>query len=89
VEGEVTTITIWPFADAPQELQDLSTHGGDEDVLCILEGKRDDLPWQLSEVFSVTRVADDEPCRDYIEGWGHIQRVILPDGRLLVICAHA
>ncbi len=85
----MTKITMWPFYDAPQELQDLSTHGGDEDVLAVCEGKTDDLPWPLFELFSFTRQADGEQCRDYIEHWGHIQREMLPDGRMLVICAHA
>lgn len=29
-------IKVWPFYDAPKELQNLSPHGGDEDWLALI-----------------------------------------------------
>jgi hypothetical protein len=35
-------IRVWRFRDAPQELQDLSCHGGDEDWLALIPPKLTD-----------------------------------------------
>lgn len=32
----VNHIRVWRFSDAPEELRDLSTHGGDEDWLALV-----------------------------------------------------
>jgi len=37
-------IRIWKFTDAPQVLQELSPHGGDEDWLALV-------PWPYSEQY--------------------------------------
>jgi hypothetical protein len=41
------TITIWPFEDAPQEMRDLSQHGGDEDWVAFVPVSLEDryIPW--------------------------------------------
>ena len=84
----MTTITLWPWDDAPADLKVYSKHGGDEDWLAILDGDFDALPWRLQDVFNVG-LLDEDAYRWYIEGWGHVQRETLPDGRVLAIGAHA
>jgi len=34
-----TMILVWPFEDAPKDLQKLSTNGGDEDWLALVPDK--------------------------------------------------
>jgi len=46
----VIPIQVWRFHDAPKELQDLSTHGGDEDWLALIPPnyKAKDIHWAES-----------------------------------------
>ena len=43
-------IRVWPFGDAPEEYQALSTHGGDEDWVVVIPREYEDrgdwwVPW--------------------------------------------
>lgn len=38
-DKSLTCIRIWSWEDAPQQLKDLSEHGGDEDWLALLPPK--------------------------------------------------
>lgn len=44
---EIDYIRVWPFGMAPQALQDLSTHGGDEDWLAVVPPRLAEswIPW--------------------------------------------
>ena len=43
-------VQVWPFADAPKELRDLSTHAGDEDWVAVIPKAYTDtwFPWMDS-----------------------------------------
>lgn len=69
-------IKVWRFDDAPQELQDLSDHGGDEDWLALIPPHLTEhwFGWMESGTpFGVCRVSEHP----------------LPDGSLVRIGAHA
>lgn len=70
-------ILVWRFHDAPQEFQDLSRHGGDEDWLAVVPASMvgDYIPW-LEEGRGGFGVCDVEEHR-------------LADGRAVFIGAHA
>jgi len=46
-------IRVWRFQDAPEELKELSNHGGDEDWLALIPPKLKDayIPWIESGSF--------------------------------------
>lgn len=69
-------LVVWRFEDAPQYLQDLSDHGGDEDWLALLSPTLKDewIPWMESgSSFGVCRVS----------------RYELTDGSVVAIGAHS
>lgn len=69
-------ITLYYFEDAPQEWQDLSGHGGDEDFLIhVPAGQR----------------ASDLACklREEVLGRYHVSTQDLPNGDEIIIHAHA
>lgn len=74
-----TAILVWPFGDAPTELQALSTNGGDEDWLALVPPHltNSDIPW----------LGSDDDAGPF--GVCCINHYPLPDGRLVVIGAHA
>lgn len=76
-------ITIWAFLDAPEEYQQLSGHGGDEDwiIHCPVKFREYDWPFELP---SIVRGDDD-----YAMGWGFVERHILDNGDMVIIFAHA
>jgi len=39
MSDDIDYIRVWPFADAPRALRDLSPHGGDEDWLAVIPPK--------------------------------------------------
>lgn len=44
--NKVRAIQVWRFCDAPEEYQNLSAHGGDEDWLAIVPKEADGwIPW--------------------------------------------
>lgn len=56
-------IMVWRFHEAPQEFQDLSGHGGDEDWLAFVPSQYGDeyLPWAESGTrFGVCDVSQHE-----------------------------
>lgn len=68
-------IVVYRFEDAPAYMRAYSTNGGDEDWLAVLPARyKDDVPmWLDSQWFGCC-------CRD---------EYVLPDGRVIVIGAHA
>ena len=74
-ESEIqgNSILIWHWHNAPGELRSYSTHGGDEDWVALIPRDLDIPSWMDSEPFSICR--NDE--------------IILSDGRILIITAHA
>ncbi len=71
-------IRVWPFYDAPQELQDLSPHGGDEDWIAHVPAwlvKRGDEIWWAEEYSPFGR--------------GGVSTHDLPDGSRVLIGAHS
>jgi hypothetical protein len=46
-------IRVWPFADAPIELQAYSQNGGDEDWLAFVPVGYDDLPFLVARIVHV------------------------------------
>lgn len=73
-----TAITIWPFNEAPEHLQRLSTNGGDEDWVVIFpDGMTvDNMPWSIERAIDALQVCDTS----YYSA---------PDGRLVAITCHA
>ena len=67
-------IRVWPFYEAPEELQALSEHGGDEDWLALVPVSFGDtwLPWLEGRQFG----------KDVTE---HLR----PDGSRVFISAHS
>ncbi len=70
-------ITIWYFQDAPQEYQDLSTHGGDEDYVMLVTGI-------MHESF-----LPDSIVRRGLLGASSTDKHDLPNGDIVYIGAHA
>jgi hypothetical protein len=69
-------IIVWAFHDAPADLRALSTHGGDEDWLAVLPaGFGESLPMWMEDGTSF--------------GCCGVSEHPLPDGRRVVIGAHA
>ena len=69
-------IRVWDFEDAPQQLRDLSSHGGDEDWIALVPPRyrRDWIPWaETGTAFGRCDVTDEE----------------LPNGWRVLIGAHA
>lgn len=68
-------IVVWRFHEAPQVLQDMSPHGGDEDWLAVVPpALRDEwIPWLERGHFGVCDVS----------------RHPTPDGSMVYIGAHA
>jgi len=66
-------ILVWRFEDAPEELQRLSPHGGDEDWVAVLPPGVGWPAWAEIGAFGSKDVTAE----------------ILPDGRLVLIGAHA
>lgn len=77
-------IAIWQFHEAPEEYRRLTNHGGDEEWLLYCPAKMCNvfLPYPLENV-----VSGDE--LSYLDNWGHINRVELPNGDVIVSFAHA
>lgn len=74
--GKTAPIMVWRFEEAPQELQALSPHGGDEDWLAIVPKFMADawIPWLDSgSSFGVCDVSQHE----------------LEDGSIVFIGAHS
>lgn len=69
-------ILVWRWDDAPEELRELSYHGGDEDWVALFpnEDIADDATWSES----YTRF-----------GCCEVSEHLLPDGRVVRIGAHA
>lgn len=67
-------IVIWPFHDSPKELQSLSTNGGDEDWIAVLDSG-------LVQPFFLEDGGRFGCCA--------VERHILPDGRTVLIGCHA
>jgi len=67
-------ILIWPFDEAPEELKNLSEHGGDEDWIALLPAGMEVPLWLESGTeFGVCSVSEHK----------------LEDGQLVLIGAHA
>ena len=68
-------IRVWRFDDAPQHLQDLSTHGGDEDWLALIPVALANqyIPWVETGPFGCCDVSEHT----------------LPDGSVVRIGAHS
>lgn len=47
VNAKKALIEIWAFEDAPQDLQALSPHGGDEDYVVIVRDDNNSVAWAL------------------------------------------
>lgn len=67
-------IRVWPFYDAPPELQALSEHGGDEDWLALV-------PSSLAEAWL--------PWLEGWQFGNDVTTHTLPDGSRVFIAAHA
>lgn len=70
-------VRVWPFVDAPVDLRALSDNGGGEDWLALVPS------------------ADHPALRYGVASWlmwmaagGDLQRIDLPDGRVVLIGAH-
>lgn len=74
-DGHNPPIRIWRYEDAPEDLQALSPHGGDEDWLALVPSylSRAWIPWLEEPHFACCSVSRHE----------------LPGGAILVIGAHA
>lgn len=75
-EAQAAAFLLWAWDSAPGELRALSEHGGDEDVVCLCPpscASHEDIPWWVERVHW-----DDRPSTGN-----------LPDGRLVIIWAHA
>ena len=72
----MNAIMVWPYHEAPQELRDLSTHGGDEDWVALIPttAKEKEPLW-----------AEDGTAF----GRCDVQRCRLEDGTIVLIGAHA
>jgi len=72
--GDENLIRVWPFYEAPMELQDLSEHGGDEDWLALVPASMAHkwLPWLEGHAFG-----------------NDVTQHALPDGAIVFISAHA
>lgn len=68
-------IQVWPFDEAPQWLQDLSPHGGDEDWVALVPAR------MAGDYIAWLREGTPFGCCDVL---GHT----LPDGRVVYIGAH-
>lgn len=68
-------IKMWPFHDAPEDLQALSRHGGDEDWIAVV-------PAHLAASPLAEDIEDRLPVCD-------CQRIRRDDGSLVMIGAHA
>lgn len=70
-------ILVYVFHDAPQELQDLSTNGGDEDWLAVVPAA----------------IVAQDPWMRWLEcpafGVCNVDEFMLPDGRKVVIGCHS
>jgi hypothetical protein len=78
-------IQVWPFGEAPPELQALSPHGGDEDWLAVLPASYDPGVNVAPDNISLPLWMDDgSPF-----GCCSVSRHRLADGRLVAIGAHA
>lgn len=75
VEAQSGAFLLWPWDGAPGELRALSAHGGDEDLVCLCPPgcSYEDVPSWLERVHW-----DPDPTTTR-----------LPDGRLVIIWAHA
>jgi hypothetical protein len=53
-------IRVWRFQDAPEELRNLSTHGGDEDWLALVPPILNDkwIPWLKEPTFGCCCVSE-------------------------------
>ena len=67
-------IRVWRFDDAPNELRELSEHGGDEDWLALVPASLADnwLPWLEGRAFG-----------------NDVTQHRLPNGAVVFISAHA
>lgn len=89
---DTNCIKIWRFEHAPEKYQQLSTHGGDEDlVVYVPKAMRDYwLPGGLESVVNIDEDDDDPyPAPSYSVYWGHVDRHELDNGDVIVIFAHA
>jgi hypothetical protein len=68
-----SAIIVWRFRDAPGELASLSPHGGDEDWVALVPVDGERPSWTENTSFGYCDVSEHE----------------LPDGRLVLIGAHA
>jgi hypothetical protein len=66
---------IWRFGDCPEDWQDLSQNGGDEDWIVVVN---DHDPYGSAEDLAA-----------YLDSMKQPQNVTLPDGREAWICSHA
>ncbi len=67
------TISVWDFHDAPEEFRRMSTHGGDEDGVALIPAAVTEPHW-LERLWSA---------------YGDEDRVLLPDGSMVIIWAHS
>jgi len=74
-KSDSQSIIVWPFNKAPESLQHLSNHGGDEDWLALIPHALKDMhiPWLDSESFGCCRISSYD----------------LEDGSVVKIGAHA
>lgn len=68
-------IKVWRFEDAPEELQELSANGGDEDWLAVV-------PPALAEEYINWIESNQFGCFD-------TQRIPRPDGSVIYIGSHS
>lgn len=77
-------LRIYTFHTAPDMLQALSTHGGDEDWIVVCPSQFVNAYWP-NGLDGVFRGSEDS----YVMGWGHVDRHVLESGEIVVIFAHA
>jgi hypothetical protein len=76
MRGKYRPILIWRFHDAPEELQNLSINGGDEDWLAMFPSENTDY-WPMW-------AKEGTPF-----GCCSVDRIVLPGGGFVLIGSHA
>lgn len=84
-------IVVYSWDEAPEELQALSQHGGDEDWVIVVPPEYLIMPQSGSLgalLLSEGRMPGTEYVRGYVTGWGWVERYE-HKGDVVFITAHA